>query len=197
MGRVAHSDDWFILRTAGRSTLKLADTLNEDGYECWTPARTQIIRIPSRNVRREVKLPLLPSFVFARSVHLPELLRLARMPVKPRRHVPDEDRTQPAHRDFSVFHYLDQIPMIIDRHLDPLRLKEAEAVPRSLAPQFATGDQVRVKSGAFQGLHGRVEQYKSGYAVVLFTDWRRPAKIPAWLLSEDRAVSVHVAQRAA
>ena len=69
--------DWFILRTAGRSTLSLAKTLAEDGFEVWTPARMQVIRVPRMNVRREVRLPLLPSFVFVRAPHLHDLLELA------------------------------------------------------------------------------------------------------------------------
>ena len=38
MGR--ETGDWFILRTAGRSTLPLASSLAEDGFEVWTPVRT-------------------------------------------------------------------------------------------------------------------------------------------------------------
>ena len=178
--------DWFILRTAGRSTLPLARTLGEDGFDVWTPESKLLIQVPRMNVRREVKLPMLPSFVFARAAHLVDLLELAQMPVKPRR---GEGWGRPAHRGFSVFHYQDQIPMIGDQHLEPLRTKEAEAVPRKAGPSFERGRTVRVGSGAFHGLIGKVERCKSGYALVIFTDWARPVKIPTFLLREDEAFS--------
>ena len=186
-----HADDsWFILRTAGRSTLVLAKTLAEDGFDVWTPSRTHRIRIPRANVNRDVKLPMLPSFLFVRSAHLPELLAMARMTEKPRRDPNGGRESKPAHKDFTVFHYLDRIPMVADRSLEPLRQKEMELVPRRAAPQFNHGAKVRVNSGAFEGLKGRVERCKSGYALVIFDDWKRPAKIPTFLLREDEALSV-------
>jgi transcription antitermination factor NusG len=192
--------DWFILRTAGRSTLLLAKTLAEDGFEVWTPARKQTIRVPRMNVRREIVLPLLPSFVFVRAPHLVDLLELAQLEEKPRRapRTSSDRRSQPAHRGFSVFHHLDRIPMIADRHLEPLRSKEIEAVPKKDAPRFDHGANVRVNSGAFEGLKGRVERCKSGYALVIFTDFKRPVNIPTFLLSEIEATTVvKLAQRAA
>jgi hypothetical protein len=84
-----------------------------------------------------------------------------------------------------VFHYLDRIPMIDDRNLEPLRDKERKAVPKKDAARFDRGSKVRVKSGAFEGLKGRVERCRSGYALVIFTDWRKPVKIPTFLLNEE------------
>jgi transcription antitermination factor NusG len=193
MDQVSAEDGWFVLRTAGRSTLALAQTLSEDGFEAWTPVRTQLIRIPRMNVRREIKLPLLPSFVFVRSKHLVDVLEIANMIDKPRR---GSGWGKPAHRDFSVFHHLDRIPMIADRHLEPLRMKEIEIVPKKDAPRFDRGAKVRVNSGAFEGLKGKVERCKSGYALVLFTDYRRPVNIPTWLLKEDGLLMHHVARAA-
>lgn len=172
-------DDWFVIRTAGKSTMILAQTLTEDGFEAWTPIRTEIVRVPRLNVRREIKLPMLPSFVFVRSRHLTEMLNMARMEERPRR------GQRPAHRSFSVFHYLDSIPLIADQHLEPLRAKERDAVPKKARPGFAKNTLVRVGSGAFEGLKGRVERCKSGYALVIFNDWKRPVKIPTYLLAED------------
>jgi transcription antitermination factor NusG len=185
----AEQSDWFILRTAGRSTLNLAASLAEDGFETWTPVRMARIRVPRMNVKRDVRLPLLPSFVFVKAAHLVDLLELAQMIEKPRRDPNGGRWSRPAHRDFSVFHYLDSIPMVADRHLDPLRSKEREIIPKKDAPGFNRGAKVRVGSGAFGGLRGKVERCKSGYALVVFTDFKRPVKIPTWLLSEDEATS--------
>jgi len=81
--------------------------------------------------------------------------------------------------------------MIADHDLEPLRQKEQQLVPRKDAPEFRNGAKVRVGSGAFEGLKGRVERCKSGYALVIFTDFKRPVKIPTWLLREDEAISTH------
>lgn len=170
------SDEWIVLRTSGRSTLALAKSLSDDGFEVWTPVRTQTIRVPRMNVKREIRLPMLPSFVFARARHLVDLLHLAQS-------------LTTAHRAFSVFHYQDRIPMIADQHLQPLRLSEVRAIPKKDAPTFGQGAGVRVTSGAFEGLKGRVERCKSGYALVIFTDWRRPVNIPTFLLAEDAAIN--------
>jgi transcription antitermination factor NusG len=183
--------DWFVLRCAGRSTLLLAKTLAEDGFDSWTPAVTQRIRVPRKNVNREITLPLLPSFIFVRAPHLHDLLHLAGMEEKPRR------GSGPAHRDFSVFHFLDRIPMIADRNLEPLRTKERQAVPKKDAPRFDRGARVRVGKGAFEGLKGRVERCKSGYALVIFTDFRNPVNIPTWLLKEDQLFREERAAKAA
>jgi hypothetical protein len=189
--------DWFILRTAGRSTLQLAASLAEDGFEVWTPVRTQTIRVPRMNVRREIRLPILPSFVFVRAPHLVDLLELANMAEKPRRDPNGGRLSRPAHRDFSVFHFLDKIPMVADRNLEPLRMKEIEVIPKKGKPRFDRGAKVRVNSGAFEGLKGKVERCKSGYALVIFTDYRRPVNIPTFLLREDEALNSNSVARAA
>jgi transcription antitermination factor NusG len=186
--------DWFILRTAGRSTLPLAKTLAEDGFEVWTPVRTQTIRVPRMNVRREVKLPLLPSFVFVRAPHLCELLELANMAEKPRR---GTGWGRPAHRDFSVFHYLDRIPILPDIHLEPLRYAERKAIPRKDAPRFDRGAKVRANAGVFEGMHGKVERCRSGKAIIVFEGGSKRWEIPTFLLSETEAICPPTVARAA
>jgi transcription antitermination factor NusG len=188
------SEDWFILRTAGKSTLLLAKTLEEDGFECWTPIRTQTIRVPRMNVRREVKLPLLPSFVFVRSRHLVDLLHLANMDEKPRR---GTGWGKPAHKDFSVFHSLDTIPIIPDFQLDPLRLSERMAIPKKDAPRFDRGSRVRANGGVFEGMRGKVERCRSGKAIVVFEGGSKRWEIPTFLLSQTDALSPTYVARAA
>jgi transcription antitermination factor NusG len=128
------------------------------------------IRVPRMNVRREIQLPMLPSFVFVRSCHLPDVIELAS-----------------TRANFSVFRYLDQIPIISDSALAQLRLSEREAIPRDALPSFGKGAKVRVTNGAFQGLKAKVERCRDGIAVVIFTDWHRPVKISTSILREDDA----------
>jgi transcription antitermination factor NusG len=179
---------WFILRCAGRSTLVLAASLAEDGFEVWTPVRVARIRVPRKNVNREVKLPLLAAFVFVRALHLHDLLELEHMPVKPRRLPKDRERhSRPAHRPFSIFRHNDRIAFIEDRDLEPLRVGEIRAVPKRQARRFDRGERVRANGGVFQGMRGKVERSERGYALVIFEGGSKRWKIPTFLLDEDQA----------
>jgi hypothetical protein len=175
---------WCILRCQGRVTLRLAETLAKDGFETWTPREFRRIRIPRANVRREAELPLLPSYVFARSTHLIDLLELAAMPVKPRR---GAGLLDPAHAGFTVMHWQDSIPLVEDRHLNGLRLLEAKRTPRQKAERrFPPGVSVRVMAagGSFAGMRGRVERSDTGTTLVCF-DRRMTVKIATSLLLEE------------
>lgn len=174
--------DWIILRTSGRTTMRLAETLTEDGYEAWTPVETRNIRIPRANVRRTITLPIMPSYVFVRAHHLIDLIQLSAMKPKPRREFP-----RPAHADFSVMHYHDRIPIISDFHLESLRNIEAKRTPRRKADRrFATGLLVRVnqEGGSFAGMKGKVERSDEGLTLVCF-DNRLTVKISTSLLTTD------------
>lgn len=185
--------DWIILRTKGRQTLSLARSLAEDGFEVWTPARTKIIHIPKHNARREVTLPILASFLFARSAHLIDLLQLAELPVKPRR---GAGLRQPAHPDFSVFHYGERIPLVSESELAGLRALEAKlAVPilKRKAKPYARGDLVRMDEGSFAGMTGVVQSSSRGVAEVCFGG-RHTVKINAFIL---QPVALEAARMAA
>jgi transcription antitermination factor NusG len=169
---------WCVLRTASRHTMRLAETLAADGYEVWTPVEVRTIRIPRKNVKREVRLPIMPSYVFARVGHLFDLLLLADIPVKPRRNAG-------AHADFSVMRSCGQLPIIPDAHLTALRQIEIRRTPRKKADRtFIPGVSVKVGGGSFGGMVGRVERSNRGHTLVLFND-RYSVKIPTLLLKED------------
>lgn len=178
---VTDEDGWIILRTSGQRTLRLLNSLREDGYEVWTPQRRRRVRVPRHNVRREVDFALLPSFVFARAHHLIDLLELAAMPVKPRR---GAGGRKPTHDVFSVFHHLDGIPVIADRDLDPLREEETRIARR---PHFFhRGEKVRVTHGAGTGLTGTVLCGDDRFTLVCLGGNMR-VKIPTSILRPDEA----------
>jgi hypothetical protein len=144
------------------------------------------------NVKREVKLPLLPSFIFAKAMHLHDLLELAQMAEKPRRDPHGGRSSRPAHRDFSVMHAFGTIPLIHDWKLDPLREEEAALLPKTIVrknhgPHFNPGTTVGVTSGVYQGLKGRVQRCRSGYALIIFDGDGKRTQIPTFLLAEDEA----------
>ena len=162
---------WCILRTAGRNTMPLTASLARDGFDVWTPIETRIVRVPRMNIRREVRQPIMPSYVFANSSHLVDLLELA----------------EPSHADFSVLHWMDRIPLIADSDLTALRRIEAKRTPLKKADRtFPLNSRVRVKEGSFGGMSGDVERSDRSHTVVCFAG-RYAVKISTFLLDEDSA----------
>lgn len=159
--------NWIILRCSGRDTLKLSDSLAEDGLETWAPVVIEKRTVPRMNAKREVRLPMMAGFVFAKAEHLYDLLEMERMPVKKRR---GKGLSKPAHAGFTVFHFNDGIPLVADRELNALR---RIARRRTVAPKSAPlkrYQQVKALegSGAYQGMSGRVEQSNERETVVCF-----------------------------
>lgn len=169
--------DWCILRTSGRTTLRLAASLAEGGFEVWTPVEVRKIRIPRANVRREVTLPIMPSYVFARAEHLIDLLQIAGQPAHAHAHV-----------DFSVMRHRERLPLIADAQLQALRKLEARRAPKKRADRvFGTGVDVLVKieGGSFAGMKGRVEKSDTLHTLVCFDD-RLTVRIATCLLDDSQ-----------
>lgn len=159
--------DWCILRTAGKNTLELADSLKRDGYPVWAPTKVLPRRLPRTKVQIDYPVALMPTYVFAAARYLSDLLVLSDIPRK----------KQP---DFSVFHYMRRIPLILDSELAGLRNEEARSIPKGKRKQLKIGDLVRIEDGAFAGMSG-VVQYDAGkYAMVLFGGFA--VKIATFLL---------------
>lgn len=162
--RRAAADGWIILRTSGARTLRLRDSLEEDGFDVWTPTRVRTVRVPRANFRRPVKFAVVPSFVFARRRHLYDLLELAAMPDKPRR---GAGLRKPAHDPFSVFRHCDRIPVIRDEALESLRQAE-ERVTDKRPRRYGDGERVKILRGPFGGMIGRVEKSSRRKTVLCF-----------------------------
>lgn len=186
---------WCILRTSGRQTLRLAETLAVDGFEVWTPSEAVTFRSPRRNSRRTATLPVMPGYVFARSRHALELLHLSRSLKEGRGSGPG----RPNHAQFTVWVAnnrawaigADDLQALRDYESKALR-RAAEQARRELAKQKAQplpiGVMVRVKEGnhgAFEGLVGRVTESSSGNSKIIFTGWKRDVTIRTSLLDLD------------
>jgi hypothetical protein len=162
----------------------LAESLAKDGFEVWTPIEIRSIRVPRMNARRDVSLPIMPGYVFARAIHLIDLLLLAAMPVKPRR---GAGLREPAHSDFHVLKCCGRLAFVHDGNLDGLRHLQAKLTPAKKAERaFPTGKRVKAgpDSGSFVGLRGTVEKSNRGETIVCFND-RFTVKIRTCLLEED------------
>ena len=165
---------WCILRTAGARTLPLADSLAEAGFEVWTPRQVIKRRLRRNGEPAQISVAMLPTFVFARAIHLPDLARVLALAINP-------------HPAFSIFRYAGRIPLIADSAADGLRREEERAALAERKKErvnFARGAPVRVEDGAWQGLSGVVVSSSGKEAVISFGGTAR-ATIASWLLRVD------------
>ena len=174
--------NWCILRTPGRSTLRLAEQLRKRGIEAWAPSKTVDRRIPRRRARVSLCLPILPSFVFANAQSAHRLSFLSMQPGQ----LPS----------FSVFRHSDKIPIVADAELAKLREfeeREALKVKRKIRHVWEVGQAVRVSEGPAQGMAGTVERSDGGFVLVCFGG-RLKMKIASFLLADiglsDRAQAI-------
>jgi transcription antitermination factor NusG len=175
---MAAAGQWCILRTSGRLTLPLAESLTGDGYEVWTPVDTRRVRVPRMNARRVVKLPLIAGFVFAKDQHLADLLEL--------------ERIRPG---FRVMFYNGEPAKAPDHELEPLRQAEHMVEPKRWTSAFAPGSEVRITKGSFSGATGIVKSCNGKEAelwVSIFGRHHR-VKINTFNLKLNRAYPVQAA----
>jgi hypothetical protein len=142
---------WIILRTDGRSTLRLADTLMAAGLATWTPRRTvkrvkqgRHHLIDGKPVTMEVDLPILPTFVFAAASDLVRLLGIAAQPFSP----------FPA---FTVFRFGDRVPLIAPAEIAGLKGEErdAQAAIDRIRETEAREERRRLRAAAARTEHDR------------------------------------------
>lgn len=177
---------WIILRTAPRSTLKLAHALNEAGFEAWTPRETKAYRAPRASKAIERTFPMMPSFVFARAERMFDLFRLSK----------EKRKAQP---DFSLFHHRDRVPVITEASLEPVRqvedraenLRQRALRAKARPPEFDRGQVVSVPGGAFAGMSGRVERQKGSDVIICFD--RLCIEVDAWQVVPNGALSAPIA----
>lgn len=205
---------WCILRTSGRSTLPLAQSLAAAGFDVWTPREILSRRRGPARTRIEYEAPLVATFVFARAAAIPALERILILPSSP-------------HPPFSIFRFDGRIPLLAAHSIEGLREAEAERAQawqevqdevrrsaehaqlreeqaaqsrqmhvehqqkvalrralRATAPAYAIGAEVTVRGPAFAGLTGVVEGREGKAAIVNFGGGMS-MKIDAWLLTEE------------
>lgn len=186
---------WALLRTSGARTLKLADSLADHGFEAWTPRATSLYRLPRRREYVDRNAAILPTFVFIRASHLPDISRVLAMPLNP-------------HPPFSVFRYFGRTPLVSDANISTLRTAEANAMTayarqkaavdaarskteeqerlrqlRASAPRFSVGERVQLQHGAFTGLVATIQSDgREGRDLVINFGANWTMKVEAWQL---------------
>ena len=152
----------------------MADSLTLGGFRCWTPATVEH-RLPAifapRKARAEVRVPLLPTYVFAAAGQLGDLLSTSSDPMS-------------NHPAFSVFHFDRRIPLIADDDLRGLRMSERKRMSKEKQRKYRKGDAVTLQDGAWAGMSGIVEKDRGEYVLVTFD--RLEVRIARFLLDDDK-----------
>lgn len=191
---IENPTDWCILRTASRSTLNLAKSLAEVGYDVWTPIE---VRDPPKAARKAKaddgnhESAMLPTFLFAGFSHISELAALSRAPSLQYRVWDSEKRRMvvKGHAAFSVFKHNGSYSRVPDLALASLRAAERRRKPRGLVKMFPVGAKVKLSEGSYAGLKGIVVAVKGKIATVEFPKcgFIRDAKCPMWVLLDDES----------
>jgi transcription antitermination factor NusG len=184
---------WCILRCSGAKTLELAASLNDAGFEAWAPVETVVRKTPDRKKlfafkSETIVQPIMPGYVFARLVHLAELLELARSPSLQYRIWDSNERRMvtKGHPAFRFMHNLDGgISCTPDGTLNSLRSIERKRKPRGKVVSVPVGTSVRLDDGTRAGLVGTVERVEGKFALVAFPGLPMPVKIAMWMLHEE------------
>lgn len=158
-GRSDMDDRWCILRTGGARTLPLAAALAAAGFEAWTPSEMVKRRVcRSRKAKEAQPAAIMPTFVFVRARHLPDLHHILRLPSNP----------YPA---FSLFRYLGDVVRVRDSEVERLRVVERRALPRAQRPTYQPGAGVRLAEGPYAGMSGVIQSSNGRRTMIAFGGW--------------------------
>ncbi len=163
------SGQWIVLRCASSQTLRLADSLNEAGFEAWSPREIVTKRKGRDRVKVQIPKAVMPSYVFARASDLIDLVRTSKALSSP-------------HPDFSLFRYYSRFPLIADATLDPLRIAERKGTPVQQAAPLNPGELVRYSEAGLQGLTGKVIRTRNKGKMVLVAFGTMQIEIASMLL---------------
>lgn len=200
--------DWCILRVSAPSTIRLAKSLVEAGFDAWTPIETVKPvphqpregerRRPPRKLPETITRPLYQTFVFARADRLLDLIALAHSPSLTYQ-VWDSDKRRmvlKGHPYFTLFRYAGTYPTIPDAALDPVRKIAARRKPRGKPREFKPGDRVKLTEGAWAGLNGVVRRKAGKLLEVVFEGFAQSAQFHPDLLFPTLDVTLNIQHKA-
>lgn len=146
------ADEWWTaLRCSGAKTTQLVRKLVENKIEAWTPVRISMRRLPRKNVKQEVVVPMLPSFVFVRVDDLVASIWLS------------ECRMCPA---FTPMTFMGKLAQFKGRQLLPMKVLYDDN-PLGVENELpSVGSVVVLRFGMFSGLRGIVRGYAKKQCLV-------------------------------
>jgi transcription antitermination factor NusG len=169
-----HKDGWIILRTSGAKTIPLSESLAQAGFDVWTPRYIQTGKKGGKDV--ETQISIIPTFLFARAVHIADLAEISEAPVS-------------QHPDFSFFRHAGRIPLIADSEIGGLRKAEEQSrvkSRRSKRRALVMGQRVKFTQGAFAGMGGEVVKLnRNGKAALVAFGGGLNVEIEAWQMPDD------------
>ena len=177
--------DWVILRVASRQTMRLAQSLGEIGMDAWTPTESIIRKARRSHPREERTEALMPSYVFARAQHQPDLIALTHSPSLQYRVWNPEKRRMAVrgHPHFWLMQGQDTpFASVSEAQLSPLRRISERRRPKQSTAPLNNGDRIRMTEGCYAGLYGVVEDSRGPFPEVLLDGWAIPVRLAKWLL---------------
>jgi hypothetical protein len=129
------TDLWCILRSGGSKTLPLVRALNNSGIGAWTPTMTMRRRRPRSNDTLEIAAPIVPTFAFAPSEDIEQLLII-------------RSSRFSTHPPFSIMGSGDRIALVREGQLHQLREEEESAASRYAILLQVEADQLDRKERA-------------------------------------------------
>lgn len=146
---------WFAVFTNPKAEKKVAERLEELGYEVYLPLMTTIRQWSDR--KKKVKVPLIKSYVFVRTTA--QELR----------------NTLAVQGVVTMLKYLNKPAVIRNHEINNMRILLREEVgedgfERLSIREISKGEPVEIMYGPFQGLQAEYIQHQGKYSVVVRTE---------------------------
>ncbi len=145
-------ESWYAVQTRARHEKVVAQRLSERGVVNFFPTVTEVHRWSDR--KKIVELPLFGCYLFVRLM-------------------PRNEELQKVLRIDSVLGFVGASKIgtpIPDEQIDAVRILVSEQLPYSCHPFLKTGQRVRVRSGALDGLEGILLSRKGDSKLVISVD---------------------------
>lgn len=145
-------ENWYAVQTRARHEKVVAQRLCEKGVTIFYPTVTEVHRWSDR--KKAVELPLFGCYLFAKIM-------------------PSNEDRQKVLRVDSVLSLVGTDRMgtpIPNEQIDAVRLLVKEKLPYSCHPYLKTGQRVRIRSGALDGLEGILLQRKGDSKLIISVD---------------------------
>lgn len=142
--------NWYALYTRPRHEKKVAEILNQKGEEVFLPLLKTKRQFKDR--KREVELPLFPSYIFSKFEYKERFSILE------------------THGVMKIVNFQGKPAIVPDWQIESLKVILENPETLRLENYYRQGDLVKVVNGPFKGLNGTVKQQKGESRLVITID---------------------------